>query len=189
MGLVFVGWVAIVCVWSAGFIGVKCYSSEPASRPPAVPPPDGVAGYTRAEAFTYLTLPEWFIVYSTDEYAGFIATRRPSDFPYLGSVRQYWGFYSTACAETKRKHPFETGYHVMLGVIGASSAARAPPSASLVVRARAWNDQFASPSRCSRSAPSLDGHSASTRSDPGSHDRSASRAQHVGSRRDLRRRS
>jgi len=120
MALLFVGWVALVGVWSAGFIGVKCYSSVPASRAPAVAPPDGVAGYTRAEAFTYLTLPEWFIVYSTDEYAAFIATRRPSTFPYLGSVRQYWGFYSSACAETKRTHPFETGYHVMLGVIGAS---------------------------------------------------------------------
>ena len=120
MVLLFVGWVALVGIWSAGFIGVKCYSSAPATRAPAVAPPDGIAGYTRAEAFTYLTLPEWFIVYSTDEYAAFIATRRPSTFPYLGSVRQYWGFYSSACAETKRKHPFETGYHVMLGVIGAS---------------------------------------------------------------------
>ena len=120
MGLLLVAWVAIVCIWSAGFIGVKCYSSAPATRPPAVPPPEGIAGYARAEAFTYLTLPEWFVVYSTDEYAGFIATRRPSDFPYLRSARQYWGFYATACAETKGKHPFETGYHVMLGVIGAS---------------------------------------------------------------------
>jgi len=120
LGLLVAGWVVLVCVWSAGFIGVKCYSSAPASRPPAVPPPDGVAGYTRAEAFTYLTLPEWFIVYSTDEYAAFIATGRPSGFPYLGSIRQYWGFYASACAETRRKHPFETGYHVMLGVIGAS---------------------------------------------------------------------
>ena len=120
IGLLFAGWVAIVCVWSAGFIGIKCYSSVPATRPPSVPAPAGIAVYARAEAFTYLTLPEWFIVYSTDEYADFIATRRPSDFPYLGSMRQYWGFYSTACAETKRRHPFETGYHVMLGVIGAS---------------------------------------------------------------------
>ena len=83
LGLLFAGWVVLVCVWSAGFVGVKCYSSAPASRPPAVPPPDGITGYVRAEAFTYLTLPEWFIVYSTDEHAGFIATRRPSDFPYL----------------------------------------------------------------------------------------------------------
>ena len=119
-GLLFVGWVVLVCVWSAGFVGVKCYSSAPATRPPAVSPPEGIANYTRPEAFTYLTLPEWFIVYSTDEYAAFIARADPSRFPYLGSIRQYWGFYSSACAETRRRHPFETGYHVMLGVIGAS---------------------------------------------------------------------
>ena len=118
--LLFVGWIVVVCVWSAGFVGVKCYSSTPATRPPAVAAPDGIANYTRAEAFTYLTLPEWFIVYSTDEYAAFIAKADPSSFPYLGSIRQYWGFYSSACAETRRTHPFETGYHVMLGVIGAS---------------------------------------------------------------------
>ena len=119
-GLLFIGWVLLVCVWSAGFVGVKCYSSAPAARPPAVAPPDGMANYTRPEAFTYLTLPEWFIVYSADEYAAFIARADPSSFPYLGSIRQYWGFYSSACAETRRTHPFETGYHVMLGVIGAS---------------------------------------------------------------------
>jgi hypothetical protein len=119
-GLLFVGWIVVVCIWSAGFVGINCYSSTPATRPPAVAAPDGIANYTRAEAFTYLTLPEWFIVYSTDEYAAFIARTDPSSFPYLGSIRQYWGFYSTACAETRRTHPFETGYHVMLGVIGAS---------------------------------------------------------------------
>ena len=119
-GLLFAGWVGLVCVWSAGFVGVKCYSATPAARAFAVAPPDGIANYTRAEAFTYLTLPEWFIVYSTDEYAAFIARADPSRFPYLGSIRQYWGFYASACAETRRTHPFETGYHVMLGVIGAS---------------------------------------------------------------------
>ena len=119
-GLLFACWVGLVCLWSAGFVAVKCYSSAPATRPPAAAPPEGIANYTRAEAFTYLTLPEWFIVYSTDEYAAFIARTDPSRFPYVGSIRQYWGFYSSACAETRRTHPFETGYHVMLGVIGAS---------------------------------------------------------------------
>ena len=81
MVLLFVAWVGLVCVWSAGFIGVKCYSSAPASRPPAVPPPDGIAGYARPEAFTYLTLPEWFIVYSTDEYARLHRDAAPERFP------------------------------------------------------------------------------------------------------------
>src|SRR5687768_18048188 len=102
MGLLFVGWVGIVCVWSAGFVGIKCYSSVPATRPPAVPPPEGIAGYARAESFTYLTLPEWFIVYSADEYASFVATRPPSAFPYVGSARQYWRYYGAPPARSRR---------------------------------------------------------------------------------------
>jgi hypothetical protein len=120
MCALFLCWVGVVCLWSAGFIGLKCYSATPATRAPVAPPPDGIPNYTRPEAFTYLTLPERYIAYSADEYAAFIATRPPSGFPYLGSIGQYWGFYSTACAATRRTHPFETGYHVMLGVIGAS---------------------------------------------------------------------
>jgi hypothetical protein len=113
-------WVVAVFVYAALFVGVKCYGSvKPA---PANPPSFAreIRGYPRSEAFTYLTLPEWFIVYSADEYASFIGTRRPSGFPHLGSVRQYWTYYGAACAATKRTYPFETGYHVMLGIIGAS---------------------------------------------------------------------
>jgi hypothetical protein len=118
--LLLVAWIGIVCIWSAGFIGVKCYSSAPSSRAAAVVPPANLPRYTRAEAFTYLALPEWFIVDSADEYASFIAARRPSGFPHVGSIRQYWSLYGTACAATRRTYPFERGYHIMLGVIGAS---------------------------------------------------------------------
>lgn len=41
-------------------------------------------------------------------------------FPYLGSIAQYWGYYASACEATRSEHPFELGYHVMLGVIGIS---------------------------------------------------------------------
>jgi hypothetical protein len=117
---ILVMWIAVVVVYSALFIGMKCYG-RPTQSPSAVPPSaDGLAGYTRSESFTYLTLPEWFIVYSTDEYASFISTRPPSAFPYFRSARQYWGYYGSACAATKGVYPFETGYHVMLGIIGAS---------------------------------------------------------------------
>jgi hypothetical protein len=118
--LLLVAWIGIVCLWSTAFVGVKCYSSTPASRAPAVAPPENLPRYTRAEAFTYLTLPDWFIVYNADEYASFIASRPPSGFPHVGSIRQYWGLYGTACSATRRTHPFESGSHVMLGVIGAS---------------------------------------------------------------------
>jgi hypothetical protein len=102
------------------FIATQCYGSGTQSE---VALPDAVKAlpnYTRAEAFTYLTLPEWLIVYSGDEYGRFIASAQPSRFPYFGSVVQYWRGYRDVCRITRREYPFESGYHVMLGVIGAS---------------------------------------------------------------------
>ena len=80
----------------------------------------GLDGYRREEASTFLTLPEWYIVYNTEEYARFIGAERPSAFPYVGSIRQYWRYYGGACAATKGTYQFSWGNHVMLAVIGSS---------------------------------------------------------------------
>jgi hypothetical protein len=114
---------AVAVVWSGLFIGVRCYSSG--SRPQVVPPEvqrasAGVSGYGREEASTFLTLPEWYIVYNTEEYARFIGRQSPAAFPYLGSTRQFWRYYGGACGATKGAYPFSTGNHVMLAVIGSS---------------------------------------------------------------------
>jgi hypothetical protein len=109
----------LVAIPTATFIAMACYRGNPSAGSPPVPPAD-IARYQRAEAFTYLTLPEWFIVYSTDEYARLVERRSPTDFPYFGSITQYWSFYGSACAVTRSRYPFEGSYHVMLGVIGAS---------------------------------------------------------------------
>jgi hypothetical protein len=116
-----IGILALVAVLGpALFIGVNCYSRVAPRSAAPVPEAAGIPGYGRAESFTYLTLPERFLVYSTDEYAGFIGRQRPSGFPYLRSARQYWSYYSSVCAVTKGAYPFDAGYHVMLGIIGSS---------------------------------------------------------------------
>ncbi|HYN06862.1 MAG TPA: hypothetical protein VES67_05695 [Vicinamibacterales bacterium] len=102
------------------FIATQCYGNGAQSASELPEPVRTLSNYTRAEAYTYLTLPEWLIVYSGDEYGQFIAHTGPSRFPYLRSVFQYWSGYRAVCQITKREYPFETGYHVMLGVIGAS---------------------------------------------------------------------
>lgn len=79
-----------------------------------------VEGYKRDEAQTYLTLPEWYLVYSPDEYARYISAHEPSGFPYFGSIGQFWGYYRDAYGATREKYPFNWGYHVMVFVIGAS---------------------------------------------------------------------
>jgi len=99
---------------------------------PPIAPPDpevekriatalsGVAGYKRDEAQTYLTLPEWLLVYYPDEYARFLKGKPASEFPYFGSIVQFWSFYRDAYNVTRGKYPFNWGYHVMVLVIGSS---------------------------------------------------------------------
>jgi hypothetical protein len=82
-----------------------------------VPPPEH-----RPEDQTFLTFPEWYLVYSPAEYAAFVTAGAPSAFPFFGHIRQFWRSYS---AVTKmiidRKYPLNAGYHVMIWVIGLST--------------------------------------------------------------------
>jgi hypothetical protein len=118
--LVLIAALILAAVPPALFVGVKCYDlGAPRPRPRSVAPPD-MAGYARSEALTFLTLPEWSIVYSADEYARFVERASPTLFPYLGAVVQYWDYYASACGATRTVYPFEGGYHAMLGVIGVS---------------------------------------------------------------------
>jgi FAD/FMN-containing dehydrogenase len=77
-------------------------------------------GYRRDEGQTYLTHPEWYIVYSPDEYAAYLRDHLPTDFPYLQAIGQYWVNYRETNALTQGRYPYNWGYQVMLGVIGTS---------------------------------------------------------------------
>lgn len=78
-------------------------------------------GYKRDEAQTYLTLPEWYLVYQPAEYAQFIEGRPPSGFPYFSSIAQFWRTYGDVKSiVAKRNDAFNGGYHVMVSVIGSS---------------------------------------------------------------------
>lgn len=55
--------------------------------------------WQRAEARTYLTYPEWHIVYAYEGYAEVLKTDAPHSFPYLNAVT---GFWSSLCALTKK---------------------------------------------------------------------------------------
>lgn len=79
--------------------------------------------YTRPEDLTYLTLPEWYIVYSTDEYAAFIAQNPPNRFPHFRAVGQYWQSYADVCEVVQGKYPFNSEHQFALGFIGISFTA------------------------------------------------------------------
>lgn len=74
----------------------------------------------RHEEQTYLTFPEWYLVYSPAEYAQFVKRRPPSEFPFFGHLGQFWSSYRHVHRATSDR-PFNTEYHVMIMVIGVST--------------------------------------------------------------------
>lgn len=75
----------------------------------------------RGEEQTYLTFPEWFLVFSPDEYADLLQSARPSsEFPWFAHIAQFWDAYHQVWDATKR-YPFNGEYHTMINVIGVST--------------------------------------------------------------------
>jgi len=70
---------------------------------------------------TFLTYPEWFLVFSPAEFATFVRSHPPSDFPFLGHIRQFWHGYDAVWNQTRGRYPFNGGYHLMIMVIGTST--------------------------------------------------------------------
>jgi len=79
--------------------------------------------YYRGEEQTFLTVPEWYLVWNPVEYADFLAAgQNPSDFPFFASIDEYWTQYDrvTRIAAASR-YPRNGEYLTMLRVIGAST--------------------------------------------------------------------
>lgn len=56
------------------------------------------AGYKRTEANTYWTFPEWYIVYSFEDFGAFLDSQPESAFPYASQIA---GFWQSACAANR----------------------------------------------------------------------------------------
>ncbi len=100
-------------------LAVATLPASPAGGP--APEPRTPATHQRAPEQTFLTYPEWFLVFSPAEYAAFVRSAPPSAFPFLGHLRQFWGAYA-AVARASRPYPTNWGYHVMIVVIGLSTS-------------------------------------------------------------------
>jgi len=111
-------------VWVACRVWENAPSEEPVADEAAIGEAvREIPDYYRPESKTYLTLPEWYIVYSTDEYADFIATNSSSNFPYFGAVGQYWQSYVDVCNEIRGRYPFNGDSQFTLAFIGISFTA------------------------------------------------------------------
>lgn len=70
---------------------------------------------------TFLTYPEWFLVFSPAEQADYFKNHTSTTFPYMKHVDQMWGGYGVVYDQIKGNFPFNTGYHVMIMVIAGST--------------------------------------------------------------------
>jgi hypothetical protein len=81
------------------------------------------ASYFRGEEQTFLTVPEWYLVWNPVEYAEFLASgQNPSDFPFFASIDEYWALYDRVTTIAAANRYGRNGeYLTMLRVIGAST--------------------------------------------------------------------
>lgn len=70
---------------------------------------------------TFLTFPEWFLVFSPAEQADYFKTHTATTFPYQAHVHQMWKGYDVINEQIKGNYKFNTGYHIMIVVIAGST--------------------------------------------------------------------
>ncbi|MER8975321.1 MULTISPECIES: hypothetical protein [unclassified Mesorhizobium] len=78
-----------------------------------------IPGYQRPEESTFLTYPEWAIVYAAREYAGFVGKNQPTGFPYLSYIGRFWQDYAMVIRASSA-YKFNLDNHQMLVIIGTS---------------------------------------------------------------------
>lgn len=70
---------------------------------------------------TFLTYPEWFLVFSSAEQVEYFKTHSATHFPYLTHTHQIWKSYSIVKDQIKGNFKYNFGYHAMIKVIGIST--------------------------------------------------------------------
>jgi hypothetical protein len=109
------------------FAGEVCEappSIPSALQTPAFPHKDEIYAlpqYLQPQEETYLTIPEWYIVYSSREYASYLGAKRPpSAFPYLPSIAQFWCGFGRMKELTSVRGYSNAADYLNLTVIGTS---------------------------------------------------------------------
>jgi hypothetical protein len=70
---------------------------------------------------TFLTFPEWYLVFSPEEQAHYFKKYTASSFPYMSHTKQIWEGYHVVNNQIKDNFPPNEGYHFMIWVIGTSA--------------------------------------------------------------------
>lgn len=110
------------------YIGVGCRGSSDAGSTvtaPVIDPEtrtkvDAVPNYRFPEEKSYLTFPEWYIVYTSQDFASYTAKNYPSGFSYFRSAGEFWTSYCAVNQWAGPRYDFSFGTHLMIYVTGVS---------------------------------------------------------------------
>lgn len=80
------------------------------------------AEYIRPADQTFLTYPEWYLVFSPDEQAQYFKNHTATGFPFMSHTAQIWESYKIVKDQVKGNFPYNGGYHFMIEVIGTSAS-------------------------------------------------------------------
>ena len=121
----FLGGVALVCVVLAlapvAAIEGGCRGGSPANAPAI--PLVADAGYSRPETNSYLSFPEWYIVYAYQDLAGILRDHDEGAFRYVPSIAGYWTSFCDLNRVASQHGAVARDEKVMLYVIGLSFTA------------------------------------------------------------------
>jgi hypothetical protein len=118
--------VLFACIFAVDFnhrcsISLSSYTPVTStSSPELLATQQGIENYFRTEETTYITFPEWYLVFNPQEYARFLHTEKPSSFPYFASIDKFWSSYCQVYGISKMHYSFNVDNHVVESVIGSS---------------------------------------------------------------------
>ncbi|HXH07081.1 MAG TPA: hypothetical protein VNI83_10870 [Vicinamibacterales bacterium] len=118
------GLVVVLLVIAAPIVWVEgrcARSPDPAYRKP--PPLVTDPGYARRESDSYLTYPEWHIVYAHQDLAAVLERGDPSDFAYGEQIAGFWRSLCVLTREATAREAVAMDTRVMLSTIGWSFTA------------------------------------------------------------------
>ena len=117
-GIILVAGILVPAAYIEGTCRAPVAGLQPSAPYQSILPPNE----RRPEARTWLTYPEWHIVYSADSFGRHLAARPPSAYPYWSDVRSFWSSYCLFNRVT-RGSPGAAESKVMIYTIGLSFSA------------------------------------------------------------------
>jgi len=122
---------AVFLATPALYIGVGCRGAsdagstviEPMIDPETRAKIDGLPNYHFPEEKSYLTFPEWYVVYASQDYANYIARDYPSGFSFFRSAGEFWTSYCAVNQLVTPRYQVTFGTHLVIYLTGISHTA------------------------------------------------------------------